>query len=381
MKNMNKQGGFTLIEVVIVMAVVAVLAGAITPFAIQMVGARREVAARKELQSLKKAVIGEAKKTVHGEEFTFGFVGDIGNVPDSLDRLKTIGSLPANAFNTTKDLGAGWNGPYIMEEFGGDFKDDPWGTDYSYSTASGTNADLGVDYLATITSAGPDRTLSTSDDLSVEILKPEVHSDVIGTVKYASGSPAPSVSVTMNYPNNGTLTTAADTTDSEGYYEFSDIPIGDRTITASPGLLYVPGTAVTTIIDSIKFTVANYSSSNISITSLTPVFSGGLTYKEVWIDEVKVYDNSGTASGATISFSSQTLTGSTGTINPFLVRVQSQKVQPPDIIIDRIEEGGFLIFELKIFKTGGGGQANMTGVSLSVTFSDGSVATFTVDGG
>ncbi len=383
MKNLNKQGGFTLIEIVVVVGIIAILAGTLTPFAMQMVGARREVAARKELQSLKKAIIGEAKKTRHGEEFTFGFVGDIGNVPASLDRLETIGGLPANAFNTTKDLGAGWNGPYIMEKFSGDFKDDPWGTAYSYSNVSATNSDLGVDYLATITSAGPDRTLSTSDDLNIEILEPEVLSDIIGMVKYANGSPTPSVSVTVNYPGSGTLTTAADTTDSDGVYEFSDIPIGDRTVTIAPELLYAPGTAVTTSPenDDIEFTIKNYSSSNISITSMTPVYSGGNTYKEVFIDGVKVYDNSGTGSGTPVTLPSQTLTASAGTLNPFPVRIQSPKVQPPDIIIDRIEPGGSLTFGIDVFKTSGGGVADMTGVSFSVTFSDGSVATFVVDGG
>ncbi|MHC4197848.1 MAG: prepilin-type N-terminal cleavage/methylation domain-containing protein [Planctomycetota bacterium] len=183
----NSKSGFTLIEIVVVVGIIAILAGTLTPLTLQMIGARREQAARGELANIKDAIIGRARATEHGEEFTFGFVGDIGNVPASLDRLKTIGSLPAFSFNTTKNIGAGWNGPYIMEKFGGDFKDDPWGTQYSYSTTPGTNTDLGVQYLAKITSAGPDRTLSTSDDLSVEILEPEVRADVLGFVKDSLG--------------------------------------------------------------------------------------------------------------------------------------------------------------------------------------------------
>ncbi len=383
MAMITSKSSFTMIETIMVVAIIAILAGSITPFVMQTLSARREVAARKELQTLKKAIIGEAMETQYGQEFTFGFVGDIGNVPDSLDRLKTIGILPTSSFDTTKDTGAGWNGPYFMEKFGGDFKLDPWGTEYSYSTTPGTNTDLGVDYLATITSAGPDLTLNTSDDLGVEILEPEVFSEINGTIKYASGSPVPGVSVTMNYPNNGTLTTAADTTDSDGAYSFSDVPIGDRTITVAPKLLYVPGTAITTSPegDDIEFSIENFSSSNISVTSMTLVYSGGYTYKEILIFGEKVYDNPGTVSGTPVTLPSRTLTASAGTINPFLVRAQSPKMQQTEIIIDRIEPGGSLTLRIDVFKTSGGAQADMSGVSFSATLSDGSVATFVVDGG
>lgn len=369
--------GFTLIEIVVVLVIISILAAATAPLAFQAIYARREQATREELETIKKAIIGENKKTAHGEEFTFGFVGDVGGVPDTLDRLKTIGTLPAFSFDTTKDTGAGWNGPYIMEQFGGGFKEDAYDTPYIYSTDGYTNTDLGVEVFAKISSLGPDGMESTTDDLSIEILKPEILSRIIGMLKYAGGSPAPNVSVTINYPDNGNLTTAMISTNSAGIYEFSDIPIGDRTITVTPKLLYIPGTAVTTNPQQydIRFTIANYSSSNISIDSITLVYSGGATYEKMWIDgEEKSFGGAG--SGYTVTFSSRTLTGSTGILNPFPIRIQSPVSQPPDIIIDRMEPGELLTFEVRFMNA-----ANMSGVSFSATFSDTSEATFIVNGG
>lgn len=384
--NMNKKSGFTIIEVVMVIGIVAILAGAITPFAIQMIGTRKERAAREELEVIKEAIIGKAKSTEHGEEFTFGFVGDIGNVPNSLDRLKTIGSLPAYSFDTTKDMGAGWRGPYIMEKHGGDFKKDPWGTDYSYSTTPGTNVNLGVQYLAKITNAGPDLTAGTSDDLSVEILEPEVRADIIGLVKDSIGLGVPYVDVDLTYPSNGTLTTASTQTDSSGAYQFADIPKGDRAVIAKPKILYEPNTATTTKVDGkdIKFVVTNYSKSNITVSSLTATYSSDPVayYREVKINGVRVYnsDKPRTGSGGTVTFTGVPVSASTLAAEPNLMRLQSARVEVPDIKISNLGAGGSLTIELKDFEdvpTGGGNTVDMTGVPFEVTFSDGSVVSFT----
>ncbi|MFQ5863293.1 MAG: carboxypeptidase regulatory-like domain-containing protein [Candidatus Brocadiales bacterium] len=383
---MNKKGGFTLIEIIVVIGIVAAIAGAMTPLTIKMIGARREQAARGELDTIKKAIIGEARATKHGEEFTFGFVGDIGNVPASLDRLKTIGTLPAFSFDTTKKMGAGWNGPYIMEKFGGDFKLDPWGTEYSYSTTPGTNTDLGVDYLATITSAGPDRTSGTSDDLSVQLLEPEVRSDMAGYVKDKSGNGVTGVAVTINYPSGGNLTTASDTTDDEGLYEFTDIPIGDRTVTIDPKLLYKPATAetLTSDRDDVIFQIENFSGNDIAISSITAEYTISPTayYEEVLINSVTVftYITTRPGSGTIVTFAPVTVSRSTVAKKPYLARVQANRVETPDIVIMRLAAGGSVTIELRNFRDVASGIANivdMTGIPFKITFSDGSVVRFT----
>lgn len=385
MRRSTKKGGFTLIEIIVVVGIIAILAGALTPFTLQMIGTRREQAARDELKAMKEAIIGKATSTEQGEEFTFGFVGDIGNVPDSLDRLKTIGSLPAYSFNTSKNMGAGWNGPYIMEKFSGDFKDDPWGTNYSYSTASATNTDLGVTYLAKITSAGPDRTLSTSDDLSVQILEPEVHSDLVGYVRDTFGDDVRDVTVTINYPSNGAIITATDTTDDEGHYEFSDIPVGDRVITINPDkLVYKAETAktLTDDRDDVQFKIENFSDSAINISSIKADYTVSPTayYEKVLINGVTVFTYSTTrpGSGTTANFPGVNVAASTIDKKPFLARIQAGRVETPDITVERLVVGGSLTIELQDFvDADSGGSAftvDMTGVPFTITFSDGSIA-------
>lgn len=379
MRHMNKKSGFTLLETIVVLGIIAILAAIITPLTVQTVGARRETAAREELEVLKEAIIGRARSTEHGEEFTFGFVGDIGNVPDSLDRLKTIGSLPAYSFNTTNDMGAGWRGPYIMEKHGGDFKKDPWGADYSYSTTPGTNTDLGVQYLAKITSKGPDLTTGTPDDLSVEVLEPEVRADVLGYVKDTVGEGILNVAMTINYPSSGTLTTASDTTDADGLYEFSDIPIGDRTITMDPKLLYKAGSGITSAPTGkdVTFKVENFSSSDITISSLTVTYTVNPppTYGKVVINGVTVYSVR-QGSGVPAPFAPISVSRSTVSKEPFLARIQSGRVETPDIVVGRLAAGGSLTIELQVFQEGGA-AVDMSGTPFTVTFSNGSVVKFT----
>lgn len=380
----NPKSGFTLIEVVIVLSIIAVLAGAITPLVFQAIYARREQATREELKTIKKAIIGEAKKIAHGEEFTFGFAGDVGNVPTTLDRLKTIGTLPAFSFDTTKNMGAGWNGPYMMEQFGGDFED-PYGTEYIYSTTVYTNTDLGVEVKAKITSAGPDSIPGTSDDLSIEILEPEVRAYIIGLVKDRAGLGISFVDVTIYYPSNGSLTTSSTQTDSDGVYQFSDIPLGDRAVIVKPKILYEPNTAVTKGKEGkdVEFVVTNYSENAISISSLAATYSSDPVayYKEVKINGVSVHrsEDPRTGSGDTVTFPSVSMSGSSLGAQPHLIRIQGPKVETPDVKISSLGAGGSLTIELKDFKdapTGGADAVDMTGTPFEVTFSDGSVVAF-----
>jgi type II secretory pathway pseudopilin PulG len=381
----SAKSGYTVIELVVILGIIAVLGGIITPLALNIISAKREQATREELKTIKQAIIGEAKKTADGEEFTFGFVGDVGNIPTTLDELKSPGALPDFSFDIAKNMGAGWNGPYMMEQFGGDFKEDPYGAEYIYSTAGYTNTDLGVDVKAKITSVGPDRAAGTTDDLSIEILEPEVRADIIGLVKNRVGLGIPFVDVTINYPSNGSLTMAATQTDSEGVYLFSDIPLGDRAVIVKPEILYESNTAVTKGKDGkdVEFVVTNYSENAIAISSLTATYSSDPVayYKEIKLNGVSVHnsDNPRTGSGDMVTFGPVPMSASSLAAQPYIIRIQGPKVEIPDVKISSLGAGGSLTIELKDFKdapTGGADKVDMTGTPFEVTFSNGSVVAF-----
>ena len=113
-----KQSGFTLIEILVVMAIIAMLAVMVAPNILnQQAGAQRD-AAISQISSLQAAL----------DMYRL----DTGEYPDGLEGL------------VENDTGrASWNGPYLR----GTVPADPWGNDYVY------NSD-GRDF--TLISFGPD---------------------------------------------------------------------------------------------------------------------------------------------------------------------------------------------------------------------------------
>ena len=110
--------GFTLIEILVVMAIIGMLAVMVAPNIFnQQVGAQRD-AALSQISAL------EAALDTHRL--------DVGEYPDSLAGLRV-----------NSDGRASWNGPYLRREV----PLDPWGFDYVYETN-------GRDF--TLLSYGPD---------------------------------------------------------------------------------------------------------------------------------------------------------------------------------------------------------------------------------
>ncbi|MCG8415908.1 MAG: type II secretion system major pseudopilin GspG [Pseudomonadales bacterium] len=99
----SKHSGFTLIEILVVMAIIGMLAIMVAPNIFnQQAGAQRD-AALSQISSLEAAL--DAYRL------------DVGEYPDSLEGL------------VENDSGrASWNGPYLRREV----PQDPWGNDYIY---------------------------------------------------------------------------------------------------------------------------------------------------------------------------------------------------------------------------------------------------------
>lgn len=273
----------------------------------------------------------------------------------------------------------------MMEQFG-DFGKDPYGNDYVYSNTPYTNTDLGVEVLAKITGIGPDEALGTADDLSIEILEPDVRSDIVGLAKDSSNLGIRSVGVDIHYPSNGVLTLTSTQTDTNGVFQFTDIPRGDRTVILQPGLLYKTNSAFTTgnSQNDLEFVITNYSQNTISISSLNATYTSDPTayYSEVLVDDSSVFTVTGQdprpGSGTLVSFSgtppSMAPSPIAGQAN--IRRIQTPRIEVPDVKLSALNAGGSLTIKLQDFvdaQTGGGQSVVMTGVLFTMTLSNGSV--------
>ena len=111
-----RSNGFTLIEMTVILAVLAILAAAITPMVLQrLVDAKTDVT-RQEAKLLHEAMLGRA-----GEPGSFGFFGDMGRWPVAFEEL--LRPAPATPLFTTatfRNVGMGWKGPYINTGASGD---------------------------------------------------------------------------------------------------------------------------------------------------------------------------------------------------------------------------------------------------------------------
>jgi prepilin-type N-terminal cleavage/methylation domain-containing protein len=149
-KRCERQLGFTLIEIILAIAVMAILAGALAPLAIRSINSSREDLTRQREIQIFQAIMGADGE--HGG----GFLSDIGRLPISLTELSTSGSLPL--FNTANvgSVGMGWRGPYLTDGLDSSGRPvDAWGTLFDYGAVG----------LGCIRSAGADHTMGTSDDL------------------------------------------------------------------------------------------------------------------------------------------------------------------------------------------------------------------------
>lgn len=155
------EDGFTLIEIIIAIAVLSILAGAMAPMVSQRVNAAREETTHLKMRTLREALLAYAK--------------DTGDFPKS--GKNAVASLSALE-NAGRKTPPGWRGPYIVgARTSQDYARDAWNAPYLYRVEqSRKNGPKQV----VLTSTGPDRHLGGRDDISMKMLMPmEGTSDLI----------------------------------------------------------------------------------------------------------------------------------------------------------------------------------------------------------
>lgn len=229
--------GFTFSEILIVVAIM----GIVTSVALKNMGKSDDRAnyeeSLTELQELSKAIVGDENARSNGERTSFGFVGDIGNLPATLDALTSRGSLGLSSLDTSKQVSFGWKGPYLESPFssdGSDFKTDGWGNAYIYSTTQYALAP-GDTVVAKISSLGADGEVGGAgydSDIFIEIKKDLIRSDLTGCVFEVGGDPVVNATIRVYEPDGlGILTSKNGLTDVTGCYTVQNVSQGVRSLT------------------------------------------------------------------------------------------------------------------------------------------------------
>jgi prepilin-type N-terminal cleavage/methylation domain-containing protein len=332
----RNDSGFTLIEVLMTVVIIGILSAVAMRSVQSSIDSSRIRETQAEMDELIAAIAGNPELHNNGMRADFGYVGDVGALPTSLD------DLIANPGGYTT-----WKGPYVGRRFAQDtdgFKKDAWGGDYTFSGGV-MLASTGGGSVPMTKSAAPLATDLTATPIS-------------GTITDAAGNPpgdsSVAVTISVSYPNGaGSMTSTSTNPSAGGSFTINNIPVGIRALTAAyratndtvvtyasllpktgatvsmrlpgapfaasgggggggstGGLEFVVGSSSSPS-SSIYFSIWNSSASSITVTSLTANYTTVAYYRYIrWGAGNTVFDsnNPRAASGETVNFSSpQTL--------------------------------------------------------------------------
>lgn len=107
MNGLSHHSGFTLVELLVVLVILALLAGVVGPTVLNQLGGAKSKTAKVQIKDLEQAA--EMYKL------------DVGRYPSNAEGLRALVEKPASA--------DGWNGPYLKSGV----PQDPWKQNYHYA--------------------------------------------------------------------------------------------------------------------------------------------------------------------------------------------------------------------------------------------------------
>lgn len=396
-------GGYTLLEALVVLGVVGILAGALIPLVYDTRKRDRAEETVRQLEALKEAIVGRRTPAEGASERTFGYLGDMGQLPDSLEQLAAPDGLPAFQVDPASGLGAGWRGPYLPERFAdreAPVDRDAFGRPLRYA-ARDTVVD-GTAWAGWIRSAGPDGVHRTGDDLVAPLLAAEVRSDLRGFLTSGPGRVFEGAPVTVSFRRGGTVVDTVLFTDSLGLYGLEGLAQGTVVVRAARNAggqqtAFVRGSPTVSgnSFEDVSFEIANVSASPVTLTSVTVFVEAGFRdrcYREFFINGDQILPTGG---GSNIRCHGEQLVFDTpvrleaGSASGRGAARHEAALDVPTVVAPELSLGGetggatgTALVELNDWRVsdGTGPRADMRGIELTVQFNDGNeiTATFTV---
>lgn len=153
-----REKAFTLIEVMVVMAIISILAGMMAPAVWKYWESEEIATTRERMREIKKGLVGDKSLVQNGVRTHYGFVGDNGELP--FHNFSASGGL---SYLVSKPVGGypNWSGPYLSG-FSSDWNKDAWGKAFRYAL---TKDAYGRYVNAELRSAGPDGVFDNTDDV------------------------------------------------------------------------------------------------------------------------------------------------------------------------------------------------------------------------